>query len=259
MSDSSASWADGPLLALDLETTGTDTANDRLVAAAVVSIVPGKTPVTWTWLADPGVDIPPEAAEIHGITSEHARQHGQDAASVVAEVVDTLLSVWSETTPLCAFKACFDLSLLHAEVRRHHQRDLEIAGPVVDPLCIDRAVDRYRKGQRTLSALCEHHSVRQNGAHTSEGDALATARLAWRLAKRYPDQVGSLPLATLHKQQVGWYRTQQRSFADYLDRLARQASDRADAEQLRQRAARVRTEADDWPLRKEMTSATASV
>lgn len=242
-------WAEGSLLAFDLETTGTDTATDRLVTAAVIAIRPGQQPVTRTWLADPGVEIPEEAAAVHGISTEHAREHGQDAASVVAEVAEALAE-WGAETPLIAFRATFDLSLLHAELRRHHGREWDVAGPVVDPFCIDRAVDRYRKGKRTLSALCEHYEVRLDDAHTSAGDALATARLAWKLAKTHPDQVGTVPLATLHDQQVGWWRTQTESFADYLQRQSGKATDPAEAQRLRERAAGVREEADAWPLQR---------
>ncbi|GAA0614423.1 3'-5' exonuclease [Kutzneria viridogrisea] len=243
------SWADGPLLAFDLETTGTDPATDRVVTATVISIEPGRQPRVLSWLASPGVPIPPEATEVHRITDEYAREHGRDAATVISEVAAALAAKWSADTPLCAFNASFDLSMLHAELRRHHQRDLVLAGPVVDPHCIDRQLDRYRKGKRTLAALCEHHRVRLDDAHSSAGDALATARLAWRLARTYPDQVGGMALAELHALQVGWHRDQQQDFANYLDRLARQAEDPAEAEKLRLRAEGVRAEAQGWPLR----------
>lgn len=249
MTTRSASWADGPLLAFDLETTGIDPAADRIVTAAVISIVPGRPPHTTTWLADPGVEIPAEATEVHGISTEDARQRGRAAATVIAEVADALAAVWSATTPLCAFNASFDLSLLQAELRRYHRRDLILGGPVVDPHCIDRQVDRYRKGKRTLAALCTHYQVRLADAHSCAGDALACARLAWKLARKCPDQVGALSLAELHDRQVGWHREQQRSFADYLERLAGQADDPDEADQLRRRAAGVRAEAQGWPLR----------
>ncbi|APU16105.1 DNA polymerase III epsilon subunit-like 3'-5' exonuclease [Actinoalloteichus sp. GBA129-24] len=256
---SGMSWSDGPLTAFDLETTGVDTATDRLVTATVVAIVPGAEPVVSTWLADPGVEIPASAAEVHGISTEHARTHGRDAATVVAEVAETLARAWSPTTPLCVFNASFDLSLLHAELRRHHGRDLVLAGPVVDPMCIDKHLDRYRRGKRTLGALCEHHQVRLEDAHSSTGDALACARLAWRLARSHPEQVGTVDLAELHDRQAGWYRTQTTGFADYLDRLADREADPAEAEQLRGRAKEVRTTADHWPLRPTAMQAEVSI
>lgn len=246
-------WAEGPLVAFDLETTGTDTATDRVVTASVITIEPGHQPVTTTWLADPGVEIPEAAAEVHGISTEHARAHGRDAATVVAEVAEAL-SGWNETTPLIAYRACFDLSLLDAELQRHHGRELAVAGPVVDPFCIDKAVDRYRRGKRTLTALCEHYGVRLDDAHSSAADALATARLTWKLARNHPEQVGTVPLAELHRQQIGWWSTQTRSFADYLEKLANREQDPAEAQRLRERAAGVREEADGWPMQRRVVA-----
>lgn len=256
---SAMSWSDGPLTAFDLETTGVDTATDRIVTATVVAINPGVEPVVSSWLADPGVEIPAAAAEVHGITTDHAREHGRDAATVVAEVAARLAEVWNPATPLCIYNASFDLSLLDAELRRHHGRGLTLSGPVVDPMCIDKHLDRFRKGKRTLGALCEHHQVRLEDAHSSTGDALACARLAWRLARRYPDQVGTVDLGELHELQSGWYRTQTTGFADYLDRLAGKEADPTEAEQLRIRAADVRATAEHWPLRMAVEPAEVSV
>jgi DNA polymerase III subunit epsilon len=244
-----SSWADGPLLAFDLETTGIDTATDRIVTATVISIVPGQGPDIRTWLADPGIEIPAEATEVHGITTGHARQHGQDSAEVVEEVAKALAERWCDTTPLCVFNAPFDLSVLHAELRRHHDRNLDVSGPVVDPRCLDKHLDRYRKGKRTLGDLCTHYRVRLDDAHDSAADALACARLAWRLAKKYPTQIGTRPLADLHSDQIGWHQADQHSFADYLDRQARYIDDPVEADQLRQRAADVRAYADGWPVK----------
>lgn len=254
---SNGSWADGHLVAFDLETTGTDTDTDRVVTATVVRIVPGQQPRVHNWLADPGVEIPAESTEVHGITTEHARTQGRAAPDVVAEIAETLAGIWRSTAPLCAFNASFDLSVLDSELRRHHQRELTVSGPVVDPLCIDRKMDRYRKGKRTLEAMCEHHRVRLDGAHTSAGDALGAARLAWRLAKTYPEDVGTVALESLHEQQMGWYREQTVGFADYLDRLASKATDPEERDRLRERAAAVRDEADGWPLRRSRVTTVA--
>ncbi|SDQ90204.1 exonuclease domain-containing protein [Actinopolyspora saharensis] len=251
MNDSATSWADGPLLALDLETTGTDTATDRIVTATFISVTPGNPANPTSWLADPGVEIPAESTEVHGIDTEHARTHGRPAGTVVAEITEALAAQWSPTTPLIAFNASFDLSLLDAESRRHLGTALPLGGPVIDPLCMDRHVDRYRKGKRTLAALCEHHRVKAEEAHTSAGDAIAAARLAWRLAKSYPEQLGLVEPRVLHEQQVEWYRAQTRSFAGYLDKQAGRTDDAAEAERLRTRAAQVRVDAEGWPLRQQ--------
>lgn len=237
------------MIGFDLETTGTDPATDRIVTATVAVITPGQEPVIRTWLADPGIDIPTAASDVHGITTEHARAHGKPAGQVVADITATLLSQWHSAAPCVAFNACFDLSLLAAELHRHHGRRLRLPGPVVDPLVIDKEVDRYRKGKRTLTAACAHYEVKLGKAHDSSADTLGALRIAWRLAKKYPEKIGNVDLRDLHDHQVAWYRTQQHGFADYLDRLAAGQNDAGEAEQLTTRAAGVRANADTWPMR----------
>jgi len=252
----SVSWADGRILALDLETTDVDPRRDRVVTAAVVIVTPGSPGarpevVTRTWLADPGVEIPAEATAIHGISTEQARREGRPAAEVVGEVAGVLAEVWTPTTPLCAFNAAFDLTMLDAELRRHHGRGLELGGPVVDPWCIDRHVDPHRAGKRTLTAVCEHYRVRLEGAHTSAGDAIAAARLAWRLARVYPDAVGLVAPQVLHDHQADWFRVGEIAYADKLEGYAAARSsngDTAGADRLRARAADVRDRGRSWPL-----------
>ncbi|MEJ2855482.1 MULTISPECIES: exonuclease domain-containing protein [unclassified Saccharothrix] len=256
------SWADGPLVALDLETTDVNPRKDRMVTAAVIVITPGPPRTrpqvrTHTWLADPGVEIPADATAIHGITTEVARLRGRPAAEVIAEVATMLAEVWTATTPLCAFNAVFDLTMLDAELKRHHGRGLPLGGPVVDPLCIDRQLDPQRAGKRTLAAMCDHYQVRLEGAHTSSGDAIAAARLAWRLARTYPDAVGRVAPQELHAQQARWYRDNEFAYADKLERRAQGLAargDRVGADKLGARADEVRDRARSWPLAPDTTA-----
>lgn len=251
---SAASWSDGPMLALDLETTGVDPHTDRIVTAGVVVIrqdAPGRPAqvTTRTWLADPGIDIPAEATAIHGISTAKARRDGRPVAEVVSEVVEFLAEVWTATTPLCAFNAAFDLTMLDAESRRHHGRGLVLSGSVVDPMCIDRHVDPDRAGRRHLAAVCEHYRVRLEDAHTSTGDALAAARLAWRLARSYPDEVGRPSPHALHGQQARWFRDHALAYVDELDRrIADLPEQSEESDRLRARADDLRASARAWPL-----------
>ena len=56
---------------------------------------------------------------------------------------------------------------------------------LVDPLVLDRHVDRYRKGKRTLSTVAAHYGVTLEGAHRAAGDAAATVGVARAIAKQY--------------------------------------------------------------------------
>jgi DNA polymerase-3 subunit epsilon len=95
---------------------------------------------------------------------------------------------------------------------------------VVDPLVLDKHLDRYRKGKRTLEATCEHYGVKLDGAHDASFDAIAAARVAWMIAHRNPS-VARMPLEQLHQMQVKAKADQAAGFADYLRRQGKSADD----------------------------------
>lgn len=211
------SWHTGEMVGFDLETTGTNPETDRIVTAAVVRVhVSRGTVRRVTWLADPGVDIPAEATAVHGVSTEHARQYGEPVAQVVRELAGKLRAAWRRNVPVVAFNAAFDLTLLDRELRRHTGHGLGTPGPVVDPLVIDRAVDRYRPGSRKLTAACVHYRIPLSAeqAHTSAGDALAATRLAWRLAEQFPPI--TVGLDELQTRQADWHRQWAADFETWL-------------------------------------------
>ncbi|WP_354639496.1 exonuclease domain-containing protein [Kitasatospora camelliae] len=204
-------WWKGPLVGFDLETTGTDPAESRIVTAALVDTVGGRIESVADWLLDPGVAIPADATAIHGISDDHARRRGRPAAEAVEEIARALCDRLALGRPVVAFNAPFDLSLLEAELRRHGRPGLAErlggrVGPVLDALVIDRAVDKYRKGSRTLQKVCEVYGVELTDAHQAGSDALAAVRVAVALAERYGAGVGELTPGQLHERQIDWHR-----------------------------------------------------
>ncbi|MGW7098566.1 exonuclease domain-containing protein [Streptomyces sp. NPDC054838] len=218
-------WISGPLLAFDLETTGTDVETDRIVTAAVVRLDPdGAVSQERTWLLDPGVAIPEQASAIHGISTERARRHGMPAAAAIEEIVRALAGGLRAGTPLVVMNARYDLSLLDRECRRNavesvSERLGDVPSPVIDPLVIDKHVDKYRKGKRALHALCAHYGVPLDDAHDARADAVAAARVVRRMAERHRP-VGLMPLADLHELQVRAAAEQSVSLQAYLRRTA---------------------------------------
>ncbi|GAA1365532.1 3'-5' exonuclease [Streptomyces beijiangensis] len=211
------SWHRKTLVGFDLETTGTEPSEARIVTAAVVEVLDGEPVRRLEWLADPGVPIPDEAAEIHGITTERAAAEGRPVREVAAEIARVLGDYWARGVPVVAYNAAFDLTLLDAELRRHGLPPLAGATPVLDPLTIDRAVDKYRKGKRTLEASCAEYGVVLDGAHEAGADALAAVRVAVAIAERHR-QVGETDLTELHGQQVRWYAAWATDFQSFLRR-----------------------------------------
>jgi DNA polymerase-3 subunit epsilon len=213
------SWHLGRLCGFDLETTGVDVETDRIVTACVV-LCGGKHPTqSTTWLANPGVDIPEAAAAVHGVTTEQAKAEGQPAGEVVQQVVQALAQALNSGIPIVAMNAPFDLTMLDREARRHRVFPLadyeEGRLRVIDPRVLDKQVDTYRPGKRTLTDLCAHYDVPLDGAHSADADAIAACRVAWRLGSRYP-RLAELDLDGLHKAQTVWAAEQAASFQDYL-------------------------------------------
>jgi len=206
-----ARWAD-TLAVFDLETTGIDVDTCRIVTAHVGVIgASGEVLERREWIVDPGVEIPTAASLIHGVTTERARLEGQPAPKGVAEIVDALTDVAGRGLPIVAYNASYDLSLLEREALRYGITPLPGPGPVIDPLVIDKAVDRYRRGKRTLTAAAEHYGVALPNAHDAGADAVAAGRVAQAIARAYPE-LAAIAVAELHARQVGWCREQAESY-----------------------------------------------
>ena len=59
-----------PLCFFDLETTGINVSSDRIVEISVLKIYPNGNKESRTWLVNPGIKIPQEAINVHGISNE---------------------------------------------------------------------------------------------------------------------------------------------------------------------------------------------
>lgn len=232
-------WCDGRMCAFDIETTGTDVETARIVTAAVAYVGGGGPTHEWTILADPGVEIPDEAAAVHGITTERARAEGVPAAMAI-EALLSQLDRREGSWPIVAMNARFDLTIADREARRHGLAPLSERGPlwVFDPFVADKWLDRFRRGSRKLDALCEHYQVTLDTAHDAASDAVAAARLAWVIGKRGQvvrrvrnakdgrelallrrewDAVRH-DLPKLHAAQIRWAADQARGLAEYFTR-----------------------------------------
>lgn len=203
----------------DLETTGVDVENDRVVTAHVGLLdADGREIAARNWLADPGIEIPAGATAVHGVTTEHARRFGRPVAEVVAEITSALRSLLSQGVPVVAYNAAYDFSLLAHEAHRHAVAPLHDPSPIIDPLVIDKAYDRYRPGKRTLQVVAALYAVQLDDAHEAAADAVAAGRVAQALARQFvlPDT-----LAELHTRQIGWARSQAESLTEYFIRIGR--------------------------------------
>lgn len=208
-------WYD-TLAAFDLETTGVDTRSAKIVSAALVRLDErGEVVGREDWLVNPGEPIPTRATEVHGITTERAIAEGIPAYRAIPEIVAAVRAVFELGIGLVIYNAPYDLSVLAAEARRYGVEPIPEPAPVIDPIILDKQVDRYRKGKRTLDLACAHYEVELLDAHDAGADAIAAGRVAQAIGRRYDGELGFV-VAELHEAQVRWAAEQQADFARYM-------------------------------------------
>lgn len=214
--DDMLSWHEAPRASFDLETTGRDPHEARIVTASIILVdARGEILRHHEWLVDPGVDIPAEAAAIHGVTTERARTEGLPARTAVGQIAAVLADTFSAGIPVLAFNASYDFTVLEREAERHGH-SVPVPFPVIDPFIMDKQADRFRRGKRTLTAMAEHYGVAFENAHTSAADVLATLAVGAAMAGAFPLLAGDA--AALHRLQTGWAAEQAASFQAYLRR-----------------------------------------
>jgi DNA polymerase III subunit epsilon len=215
-------WSDAVLASLDLETTGRDPGSDRILAIALYrqDANGDPTPIVDS-LVDPGpaVDIPEEASAVHGITRERLdAEQAPPLDAVLLEVHAALGELAFDQTGVVIYNAPFDWPFLAAELARLDPPRRLPSCHLVDPLVLDRHVDRFRRGKRTLEAACEVYEVLLDNAHDAGADALASLGVARAIGGRYPE-VGRLHLEDLTRLQVQAHRTWRDGFNAYLQRI----------------------------------------
>lgn len=117
-------WHRETLVGFDLETTGTDPHEARIVTAAVTEVRGGEPMRRLEWLVYPGVPIPEDATAIHGISAERAAAQGRPAREAVAEISPALREHCAAGTPVVVHNAPFcprtpgTSQVSHGEARR---------------------------------------------------------------------------------------------------------------------------------------------
>jgi DNA polymerase-3 subunit epsilon len=181
-------WHDGPLAALDLEATGVDPRTARIIEVGLLRFEPdGSAEPLVDRLVDPGVPIPAKVSSLTGIGAADIEAGGGSPIDVLTETRDAIVALADEGVPIVIYHATYDWPLLTNELLRHRLEPLPDVPPVIliDPLVLDRHVDRFRKGKRTLSAVSDHYGVSLEGAHRAAGDAAATVGVARRIGEQY--------------------------------------------------------------------------
>lgn len=207
-------WAN-VIAVFDTETTGIAPETTRIVSAHISVLNPyGEVEDPTNWLIDCGIDIPEQATAVHGITTERMRAEGAPAADSIYEILTKLQGFLSAGIGVVAYNAAYDFTILDREAKRYGFDPLELPTPVIDPLIIDKQVDKYRKGKRTLEAAAAHYGVELTDAHDASADAIAAGRVAQAIGKKYAADL-AFSATELHDLQVVWAKEQAESYATW--------------------------------------------
>lgn len=171
---------DRPVTFFDLETTGLSLSRDRIVELAIIRVSPQGDVFEKVRRYNPEMPIPPEAANVHGITDDIVA--GEHPFRATAKSLAGLL----EPCDLAGFNIRrFDLPILLAEFRR-----AGVAFEVKDRRLIDMKIIFHREEPRDLSAAARFYLDRDHeDAHTALGDIRTTAAVLTAQLQRY----GHLP------------------------------------------------------------------
>nr|WP_298994065.1 3'-5' exonuclease [uncultured Polaribacter sp.] len=167
-----------PIVFFDLETTGVNIATDRIVEISILKVFPNGNKESKTWLVNPEVEIPKEAAEIHGITNEKVVTEPtfKELALEVSKMI--------EGCDLAGFNSNrFDIPLLAEELMR-----AGIDFDMNDRKAVDVQTIFHKKEQRTLSAGYQFYCGKElEGAHGAEADTNATYEILLAQIEKYDD------------------------------------------------------------------------
>lgn len=182
-------------IALDTETTGLDpTSGHRLIEIGCVELI-NRTPTKNSYhvFINPERDVPNEAYEIHGLSTEFLADKPK-----FSEVVDEFLKFVDDST-LVIHNAEFDMNFINWELSAIGYESISNER-VVDTLALARA--KHPAGPNSLDALCTRYKI-DNSKRIKHG-ALLDAEL---LSEVYIELTGgkqtSLDLETTSNESTG--------------------------------------------------------
>lgn len=206
-------WKKGLMLCLDTETTGLTPPDDKVVEVGAVLYREKEVLRVESWLVDPGIPIPKEASDVHGITD------GDVAGKPpFLHLASEFLSLVLEADVLVGYNFPFDAGFFEAEMGDAWRESIE-GKPVIDPLVVVRfdGVGRYwkGKGRHQLERVADRFGVEAEGdVHRASTDCILTLRILECVQGYLPDD-GEEASAMIAEQR-------KRQDADFQAWLARQ-------------------------------------
>ena len=167
-----------PVVFFDLETTGTNILNDRIVELSAVKLMPDGNRVVKTVRVNPTIPIPEEASAVHHIYDEDVADKPTFAA------YSKSIAQFFSGCDIAGFNSNrFDVPLLDQEFERAGI-DFDFEGVRF----IDVQTIFHKKEPRTLVAAYKFYCDKElEDAHSAEADTRATYEVLQAQIERYDD------------------------------------------------------------------------
>ncbi len=167
-----------PIIFFDLEATGLNIAQDRIVEIGIVKVYPSGEKETYVKKINPTIPIPLEVSEIHGIYDVDVIQ-----APTFKEIGQELIDFIGNADLAGYNSNRFDIPLLLEEFYRAGF-DFEMENRKT----VDVQNVFYKMEQRTLSAAYKFYCEKEiENAHSAEADILATVEVLEAQLDRYSE------------------------------------------------------------------------
>lgn len=176
-----------PLTFVDLETTGLEPRDDRIVEIGVLVLSPDAGPARYLWRLDPGIPIPEAARAVHDIGEEDVAgcpRFGEIARDLAELLADADLAGFNLRR--------FDLPMLAAEFARDG-----VGFAVAERAVIDTQRIFYDLERRDPAAAVQFYRGREHqGAHGTLADAEGPRRCSTPSSAATPTCPGRPRLST---------------------------------------------------------------
>ncbi len=165
-------------VAIDVETTGLDFKNDRIIEIGAIKFKEGKAAEEFSTFINPQMSIPSVITELTGISDNDLT-----GAPLFADISEKLVS-FIDNLPLCGHQIEFDASFLKEELKRANKPALE--NQLLDTALLSRILlDPH--GRFSLKEVCNTIGVSLDNAHRALHDAKASGEAAVRLIPKISD------------------------------------------------------------------------
>ena len=198
-------WKDLQIVALDVETTGFDAEEERVIEIGLVTFSGERVVERWGTLLNPGKPIPPEVQTLTGITDEDVA-HAPVFADIAQELSERL-----HKTGLCAYNLHFDRKFIDTELKRC---DLAwpIDAPTFDPLIFAKELQKEHR-KHPLGKVAERLGLTLENAHRATDDAEVAGRILYAFATQLPTKLTDVLVL-----QAQWEQMQARAEAVWKGR-----------------------------------------